>query len=272
MKRSIVSIILMVLTAVSVASLLTRRANASIVVMTAQLLASNEVPPVTNADVNANGSVTVTLDTVANTAQFVWSLSNLGASSIILSHIHEGPAGVNGPIRVDSGISPATAIPVVNGLAGFSRSGLTVPADVMQRLLAGPSGFYFNVHSNLNPGGVARGQLVVATQGGGTAAPTLSEWGAILMTLLFIAAGTFFLVGRSKAGSLAAAQAPAMLTGHGKAIDWKLLQKVTLFVEAAIVLALIALRASPVDVMGAVTAGLVLSFVLHLLIGRARRT
>jgi hypothetical protein len=38
-----------------------------------------------------------------------------GTSAIILSHIHEGGAGVNGPIRVDSGISPAA--PVATPLA-----------------------------------------------------------------------------------------------------------------------------------------------------------
>jgi hypothetical protein len=31
---------------------------------------------------------------------------------------------------------------------------------VFNAIINNPSGFYFNVHSTLNPGGVARGQLV----------------------------------------------------------------------------------------------------------------
>src|SRR6266850_1093691 len=198
MKRTIASIAVMVLTIVSVASMMMRSARADIVVFTAQLLASNEVPPVSNADQSAFGSVTVTVDTVSNLYRFDWGVGNVAASSIILSHIHEAAAGVNGPVRVDSLISPAAPIAVVSGNASFSRSGLTGPADVTTRLLANPAGFYFNIHSNLNPGGVVRGQLVrqaAATTGG---APTLSEWGAILMGLLVIAICIFFLLGRSK--------------------------------------------------------------------------
>jgi hypothetical protein len=38
---------------------------------------------------------------------------------------------------------------------------VTVPADpaLIQSIVANPSGFYFNVHSPLNPGGFSRGQL-----------------------------------------------------------------------------------------------------------------
>ena len=270
MKRSIASVILMALTVVSVTSLLMRRAHADVILFQAQLLASNEVPPVTNADVNAFGSVQVTLDTVASTARFDWSVGNVAASQIILSHIHEGAAGVNGPVRVDSGITPATSIPVVNGSASFSKSGITVPTDVRDRILANPAGFYFNIHSNLNPGGVVRGQLVRATASGG-GAPTLSEWGAILMTLLLVAACIFFLAGRSKVPALAGSTAPAVTSGLPGAIDWKLLLKVTLVLEAMITLALVALRAGPVDALGALTSGVVLAFIVHMLIAAARR-
>jgi hypothetical protein len=36
------------------------------------------------------------------------------------------------------------------------------PQDValFQQIINNPAGFYFNAHSTLNPGGVARGQLV----------------------------------------------------------------------------------------------------------------
>ncbi|MEK6303287.1 MAG: ice-binding family protein [Acidobacteriota bacterium] len=106
----------------------------------------------------------------------------------------------------------------------------------------------------------------------GSAVPTLSEWGAILMALLIIAACTFFLVGHSKAAmSLAAAVPSTAFTGAEKTLDWKLLARTAMYVEAGIALALIALSANPVDILGALTSGLVVAFILHLLIGGARR-
>lgn len=274
MKRSIASIAVMVLTIVSVGSMLMRSAHADVVVFTAQLLGgANEVPAVTNADLNAFGSVTVTVDTATNLYRFDWALSNLASSSIILSHIHEGVAGVAGPVRVDSGISPAAPIPVVGGNASFSKAGISGPADVTQRLLATPSGFYFNIHSNLNPGGVVRGQLVrqASSPGGGTSAPTLSEWGAILMGLLIISICMFFLLGRTRT-SLALPGGSASPTFQGPMkVDWRLLAKVTLYVEAAIALVLIVVSARTVDIAGALTSGLVVAFILHLLIGTPRR-
>ncbi|HKP84614.1 MAG TPA: CHRD domain-containing protein [Blastocatellia bacterium] len=272
MKRIIASVILMALTMLSVASVMMQPVRAEIIVFTAQLLAANEVPPVTNADRNAFGSVTVTLDTVANTANFTFSVEGVASPAIILAHIHEGPPGVIGPVRVDSGLSPANPLPVVNGSATFNRGGLAVPVDVRDRLIANPSAFYFNVHSTLNPVGVARGQLVRAAATTPTGAPTLSEWGIILMTLLFIAACTFFLVGRGQAASSpATAGSAVMFAGPAKTIDWKLLAQVTLVVEAVIAVGLLAFAAGAVDVLGALTSGLVVAFVLHMLIGGARR-
>jgi hypothetical protein len=274
MKRTIASVILMALTVLSVASVMMRPVRADIVVFTAQLLASNEVPPITNADRNAFGTATVTLDTVANTARFDFNLENaVGSTVLILAHIHEGPPGVIGPVRVDSGLSPANPIPLVNGSASVIRTGLTVPADVRDRILANPSAFYFNVHTNLNPVGVARGQLVrAAAVTPGTSAPTLSEWGLILMTLLFVAAGTFFLVGRGKTASPDGAHGAAvMLAGPERSVDWKLLVQVALYVEAAVAVGLLAFAAGAVDVLGALTSGLVVAFILHLFIGGARR-
>lgn len=269
MKRFVASMMLTALVVCAVASMMMQPAKAEIIVFTAQLLASNEVPPVTNADQNAAGSAIVTLDTVANTARFDFSLSNVASPVIILAHIHEGVAGVNGPIRVDSLISPASPLTVVNGNVVFGRSGLTVPADVAQRLVANPAGFYFNVHSSLNPGGVARGQLVRAqAAGGGTSAPTLSEWGMILMTLLMLAAGTFYLVVRRH---LAVGEGAMISAATAEAIDWRRFAKVALVVEFVIAVALLALAANAVDVMGALASGLVVAYIIHLLVGAARK-
>jgi hypothetical protein len=91
------------------------------------------------------------------------------------------------------------------------------------------------------------------------------------MTLLFLAVGTFFLVGRTKTAE-AVAGGGSILGGSMKAIDWKLLVKVALYVEVVIGLSLIILSAGLVDVLGALTSGLVAAFIIHLFIGSARRT
>jgi cbb3-type cytochrome oxidase subunit 3 len=276
MKKSIASIAVMALTILSVASMMMRSARADVVTFRAQLLASNEVPPISNADLNAIGNVVVVVDTATNAYFFEWSVNNVAASTIILSHIHEAAAGVNGPVRVDSGLNAGSnVVPVVNGGAVFSKSGIvpaTDAAGITTRLLANPAGFYFNVHSNLNPGGVVRGQLVRQAAAPPSNVPTLSEWGAILMVLLLVAVGVFFLVGRGRTSMALAAAAPsATFERPMKATDWRLLGKVTLYVEAAIALVLIALSARPVDVAGALTSGFVVAFIVHLLIGSPRR-
>src|SRR5207247_7733855 len=115
-------------------------------------------------------------------------------------------------------------------------------------------GFYFNIHSNLNPGGVVRGQLVRQAAPATGGAPTLSEWGAILMGLLVIAICIFFLLGRSKTSmALPGGSASPTFQGPMKA-DWRLLATVTLYVEAAIALVLIVLSARTVDIAGALTS------------------
>jgi hypothetical protein len=53
----------------------------------------------------------------------------------------------------------AGEVTVTNGTASFTKAGITVLPEVAQRILSNPAGFYFNVHSTLNPGGVARGVL-----------------------------------------------------------------------------------------------------------------
>jgi hypothetical protein len=40
-----------------------------------------------------------------------------------------------------------------------SATGVAVTAEIAQAIMNNPAGFYFNVHSAVNGGGVARGKL-----------------------------------------------------------------------------------------------------------------
>jgi hypothetical protein len=140
---------------------------------TAQLRPSNEVPPVTNADSSASGTATVTLTITtdatgtinAATARFDVSVSGFPATTtmLILAHVHQAAAGATGPVLIDSGLSPMSPITLTGGAATFTRTGLTVSPATAQGIINNPAGFYFNVHTPLNPGGAIRGQLTATT-------------------------------------------------------------------------------------------------------------
>jgi CHRD domain-containing protein len=283
MRKSIASVLLTFMTVVWVGVAFTRpaKAQSETLVFVAVLSATNEVAPVAVAasEQGARGFATVTLNVTrsggtitAATAAFDVSLTGLASNSvIILSHIHEGGATVNGPVRVDSGLSPSSPVPAP-GAVTFSRTNLTATPAIAQAIISNPGGFYFNVHTALSPSGVARGQLspqqVGSVPGG---APTLSEWGAILMTLLFIAVCTFFLLGRSKTAlAMAGGEQTALTSRTFRAVDWKLLIRVALVVEVIVGMGLAALRADAVDISGALTSGLILAYTIHLFIGNSR--
>ena len=138
---------------------------------TATLSPANEVPAITNADSTGSGTVTITMhntknaagDITASTADFTFTLQGFPAgTTLTAAHIHPGAAGANG--------SPIWNLNLVSGANVLANGGITVtvngatPNDVAfaQQILANPANFYFNVHTTLNGGGAARGQLVRA--------------------------------------------------------------------------------------------------------------
>jgi hypothetical protein len=165
---------------------------------TATLLPANEVPPVTNADSSASGTVTVTLTITtdatgtinAATARFDVSVMGFPATTtmLILSHVHQGIAGATGPVVIDSGLSPMNPVTLTGGAATFSRTGLTVSPATAQGIITNPGGFYFNVHTPLNPGGAIRGQLAATAN---SMAPVVQ--GASIQGKNLIVTGTGFL-------------------------------------------------------------------------------
>jgi hypothetical protein len=138
-------------------------------VFAATLSAASEVPAITNAESATTGDGTFTITPTRDSSNTItggtiamsFTLRNLtSGSSITLAHIHTGAAGVNGGIVVNTGLSAATAIATPAGSASFENRNITgVDAATMNAIVANPAGFYFNVHTALNPGGVARGQL-----------------------------------------------------------------------------------------------------------------
>lgn len=138
-------------------------AQAQVLTFTAQLSGSNEAPPV--AATGAGGNATVTLDLGAQRGTYVVNAFNF-PSGVTVSHIHAGGPGVSGPVVIN--FAPPT--PASND---FAFSGTFGPSDVIARQPQGVNSWedlvqaimtghaYVNVHSQVNPGGEIRGQLVL---------------------------------------------------------------------------------------------------------------
>lgn len=138
-------------------------------VFTAQLLPSNEVPPITNAESTGSGNVTVTLNltkdaagnVTAATVDFLATFSGFPPGTVAtVAHIHQGAATCACPVVISTAIA-AGEVTFPNGSGSLVKSGVVVsPVDLANALLNNAAGFYFNIHTANNPGGVARGQLV----------------------------------------------------------------------------------------------------------------
>ncbi len=117
----------------------------------ATLTGAAEVPA---GDADGSGTAAI-LFQAANDVCFTLRVSNITLPAAA-AHIHEGAAGVNGPIVI-----PLQA-PDANGVAEGCTTG--DPA-VLTRIQNNPAGFYVNVHTSDFPQGAVRGQLAAQQEG-----------------------------------------------------------------------------------------------------------
>ena len=149
-------------------------APTGLVTLVSQISGSQEVPPAAAPEAASAGSLSVTMTPSgggAYVASFTFQLSGFvkagvlpapldSGSVIVAGHIHVGAAGVVGAPVVPLPISQSAPIVTPTGGVLLTISNVAVPSDVASAILANPSGYYFNLHSALNPGGVVRGQLI----------------------------------------------------------------------------------------------------------------
>jgi len=121
--------------------------------LAAKLSGANEVAtPGGPAVADPEGKGVALVRVKGNRVSFSVSFSGIAAPT--LGHIHEGKAGVNGPVKVTLF---GTALPAtVNAAAGAVE---VDDAKLAQSIRTNPSGFYVNLHSAEFPGGAVRGQL-----------------------------------------------------------------------------------------------------------------
>jgi len=149
-------------------------------------LATNEVPD--PGPVGGTGTAIVRLGGFA--AAYDFSAEGIEIPPI-LHHIHQGPAGVNGPVVVD--FDPVEwAGTTADG--GTARGIVVSDPAVLSAVVDNPEGHYVNIHTTDFPAGAIRGQLGLLP-GEARQIPANAPWALMLMVVLMI--GAAFAVRRA---------------------------------------------------------------------------
>lgn len=110
-----------------------------------ELSGAQEVPP---ADEDGRGIAKVRVNPDKDRLCYSLAVSNIDGD-ITAAHIHQAPAGVNGPIVVV--LETPSDGPVADCV--------TIDHALAEAIAANPADYYVNVHSTVFPGGAVRGQL-----------------------------------------------------------------------------------------------------------------
>ena len=152
--------------------------RAEMVVLMGLMSPANEVPPITGTNASGFGTV-VTLATCGGrpmrdctqptSAQVIFDAVYSGmpeGTSFTGFHIHDSPAGVNGPVTINTGIGSGANAVAANPAGGVLHYEVEAPvttvpaaASTIAGLFRNPAGYYINIHTAVNPGGVIRSQL-----------------------------------------------------------------------------------------------------------------
>lgn len=143
--------ILLILSAAMLALLSVSLASAQTTLSTT-LSGDEEVPP---ADKNAKGFISLEFSADGVTVCYTAKLQAIQDDTLVAGHIHEEEEGQNGPVVLD--LRPTAADRHGNRLSNCVTD-TTGPNDVAD-ILADPSEYYVNFHTNVYPGGALRGQL-----------------------------------------------------------------------------------------------------------------
>ena len=148
--------------------------STSTILYRARLSPTNVVPPVSG--LNASAGVTIRVHTTTapgpSAIDFVANYNFGGPVTITGFQIRSSPAGQNGAVLLDSGISAASPVQSQTGSgtiniqlanpAGNAASGSLAAA--IAQLRSNPNQLYVEIDTAANPAGALRGQLAVAQQ------------------------------------------------------------------------------------------------------------
>lgn len=141
--------------------------TAGLAIFEAPLSPSSENPPIEGVGVGGNAVVLVHMTRNSSGAltraivDFHIDFNTEAPINIFAMHIHRAARGANGGVVIDSIFG--TAVDFEAGPHRLFRQNIVTSTDglaVVEDLLANPAGFYVNMHSSVNRGGVVRGQLM----------------------------------------------------------------------------------------------------------------
>ena len=132
--------------------------SAAMCVLNTELRAENEPNGASTSSASGHVQVKVRNDGTIEFKTFILNPNDL--EIFLREHIHFAPAGVNGPIHVDF-LEAGNPVAQLDGrtitFMGVGRPRAAFAGGAA--LCSSPEQYYVNVHSNLFPGGAARGQL-----------------------------------------------------------------------------------------------------------------
>lgn len=132
---------------------------------------ANEVPAVTG--VTASGRATINLhvnrdgsgEVVSGTVDFDIDYTFGSSVTVTGLHIHDGAAGVNGPVVIPTDINSTTNAIAAQGSGNIFKTVSVTGGNALTALrgvVVNPANYYVNLHTSVNPGGLMRDQLRVA--------------------------------------------------------------------------------------------------------------
>ena len=134
------------------------------------MLPGNEAPPIVGFDTSGLGTLIahVVRDSsgkiISGSVDFWIDYKYPQALTATGLHIHNGAAGISGPVTINTGLSGANSYSDATGVGRIERQAQVLPTDAaalatLQGMFDNPSGFYVNMHSTEYPGGFIRAQL-----------------------------------------------------------------------------------------------------------------
>jgi CHRD domain len=131
------------------------RAKGPALFLAAKLSAAQEVPAADGkATGDPDGAAVAFIKVKGN--RVTYSVTWKGVSAPTLGHLHNAPAGKNGPVAVTLfGTPMPDTVDAAVGAAAFED------ATLADKIRTNPTDFYFNLHTAEFPGGAVRGQFNV---------------------------------------------------------------------------------------------------------------